>query len=297
MNIVNKKTGAILFTGGKELNSKFYRNWYEVEEDAEKRDGINQRGAAKATAELLLAYSSDARRFSEIEAILLAAGLSPEDPEAEALFADFVDENFGTSDYYKKQEKEVENTVSSVSRLIIALTLVRLGREPEDDIFFDKSIREYTQESLRFYGVGTRRYIKDVFRKTRAKEVVSVEDMMREIRMKYQVRRYVARTIARTAVGHATGAAELHTFMVTPEVSHVMWVTRGDNRVRPTHRAQANAVRIKGHSFPNGCIQAPCGWNCRCKLVPLTQEEVTTNKETGQLEMKEVDVPQIMEHP
>ena len=210
MNVVNEKTGLMIFTGGEELKSHFYRNWYEVEEEVEARDRIKEEGAEKAVRELKQGFLSDIRNFAIIQRIMQSSGFDVMDPEMEALFADQVDKRFGVSREYKEQEEKFTNTVAAVSAAMLLLTLTRIGKEYEADEFLDKHVREFAQQSLRFYGIGTKKYVKEVYRRLRDDGVVDVDDLILEIKRKYRIRQFMAETIGETAVGDVIGQTRLH---------------------------------------------------------------------------------------
>ena len=204
------------------MNTHFYRNWYEVEEDAEKRDEIKENGARKASRELTSGFLSDITNFAIIQRILENTGLDVTDPELEALFSDEVDKRFGVSRKYKEQESKFTETVVAVSAAILLLTMTRIGREYEPDELLDKHVREFAQQSLRYYGIGTHKYVKEVYRRVvQEGQALDIDDLIREVKVKYRVRQYMARTIANTAVGDVVGQTTLHAFMQEPAIGYV----------------------------------------------------------------------------
>lgn len=111
-----------------------------------------------------------------------------------------------------------------------------------------------------------------------------MSDLIARVHAVFDQRRTNALTIARTEVVRSYNWAASWAWEQVPEVTHVQWVTAGDDAVRETH-AQANGqVRRMGEPFTvgNASLEYPGDMNgdpgetinCRCVLDPLTADEV-----------------------
>lgn len=72
-----------------------------------------------------------------------------------------------------------------------------------------------------------------------------------------------------TAMAYAAGRAEIES---DPDIQEILWgykyVTVGDQRVRPAHRALEGTTLPKEHVFWKTNMP-PNGWACRCKAIPI----------------------------
>ena len=109
-------------------------------------------------------------------------------------------------------------------------------------------------------------------------------DLIARVHAVFDQRRTNALTIARTEVVRSYNWAATWAWDQVPEVTHVQWVTAGDDAVRETHVAANGQVRRMGEAFAvgNASLAYPGDLNgepgetvnCRCVLDPLTADEV-----------------------
>jgi SPP1 gp7 family putative phage head morphogenesis protein len=75
-------------------------------------------------------------------------------------------------------------------------------------------------------------------------------------------------TIARTETLRTLNQANVQAYRDSGVVDQIEWVTAGDDRVRPSHRAANGEVVDLGKQFSLGVTQPPEGILCRCSVVP-----------------------------
>lgn len=87
----------------------------------------------------------------------------------------------------------------------------------------------------------------------------------------------LAETLVRTHAMMAFGAAQYHLDQDDPydTIWGYVYVTVGDDRVRPEHAALEGLTRTKDDPIWSS-LWPPNGWNCRCQLVSLTKPALTT---------------------
>lgn len=85
---------------------------------------------------------------------------------------------------------------------------------------------------------------------------------------------YQLETIYRTQTQMAYAAGQ-HAVLQDPDIDEILWgfkyVTVGDQRVRPTHRAMEGTTLPKDDPFWK-TNKPPNGWNCRCQAIPIYDE-------------------------
>lgn len=112
----------------------------------------------------------------------------------------------------------------------------------------------------------------------------TMSDLVARVRDVFDNRRSNALTIARTETVRSYNWAATWAWEQAPEVTHVQWVTAGDDAVRETHAAANGQIRRLGDSFEVGSASLAYPGdlngepgetiNCRCVLDPLTADEV-----------------------
>ena len=75
------------------------------------------------------------------------------------------------------------------------------------------------------------------------------------------------RVIARTEILRTYNKANFSAYKESGLVEKVQWLTAGDDRVRPTHRAANGEIVELGKKFSLGVIHPPHGVLCRCTMV------------------------------
>ncbi len=79
--------------------------------------------------------------------------------------------------------------------------------------------------------------------------------------------------IATTEMNNVFNSAAQATYKDSGVVEFNLWITAGDDRVRPSHAATHGEVVKVGNQFSLGVIRPPQGPRCRCGLIPYFPDD------------------------
>ena len=215
-------------------------------------------------------YEQRKRQLRKLEEVL-GKGITKE-VAVEALLLDLEEENAALKKMFWPLYIEAADKAAKG-------LLVELGADPDIFTLVDTPAMAALENKI-IKVVGINDTVRNQLRNTLIEGLGQMEttaQLTERVKEVYNFAQSRALTIARTEVGQAMGIGR-DAAMGQMSVEKIMWVTAGDEHVRPYHEALNGMVVARGEQFPNGCLY-PCDpngpadetINCRCLASPLVE--------------------------